>query len=238
VREDIIVSSSIWSAVTWDVARAGGLVAYVLLTASVVLGLALSMRWQTPKWPRLITNDMHSYLTLLSFVFIGVHGLAVWIDPFTHFGWQDILIPFATSYRTAWVAAGIVGLYLMLAVWISTQLRPRIGYALWRRLHGLTLVVYLFSTVHGLGTGTDSKQAWALALYAGSVLLVGTLLIRRLLTPIGAQGHTHPRLAALAAAVVAGSLLWAVLGPAHAGWTTLAGSVPALVAQTTALAGR
>jgi hypothetical protein len=36
-------------------------------------------------------------------------------------------VPLATSYRLLWMAAGIVGLYLMLAVWASTQLRPRIG---------------------------------------------------------------------------------------------------------------
>src|SRR5579859_7621019 len=107
------MSASLWSQVTWDTARAGGVVAYVLLSLSVVLGLALSMRWQRPRWPRLITNELHSFMTLLSLVFIGVHVLAVWIDPFTHFGWRDVLIPFATSYRTAWMAAGIVGLYLM-----------------------------------------------------------------------------------------------------------------------------
>jgi predicted ferric reductase len=202
------MSASIWSAVTWDVARTGGLIAYALLTLSVVLGLALSMRWQRPRWPRLITNDLHSHVTLLSLVFIAVHVLAVWIDPFTHFGWRDILVPFATSYRTPWMAAGIVGLYLMLAIWISTQLRARIGYAWWRRLHTLTFGVYVLSTLHGIGTGTDTKQPWMLLAYAVSVLAVGVLLMNRLLTPVGARGTSHPRLAALVAVSLAGSMIW------------------------------
>ena len=231
------MSMSLWSAVTWDVARTGGVVAYVLLSLSVVLGLALSMRWQRPLWPRLITNDLHSHVTLLSLVFIVVHVLAVWIDPFTHFGWRDMLIPFASAYRSQSMAAGIVALYLMLAVWISTQLRSRIGYSLWRRLHTLTLAVYLFSTVHGLGTGTDTKQAWALALYMGSLLVVGALLIRRLLTPIGAQGRTHPRLAALTAAVVAVSAIWAASGPGHVSWGLVAGSLARLADHTAAALG-
>jgi predicted ferric reductase len=200
------MSSQLWSQVTWDTARAGGMVAYILLTLSVVLGLALSIRWQRPRWPRLITNEMHSYVTLLSLVFIGVHVAAVWLDPYIRFGWTDIFVPFATSYRTVWMAAGIVGTYLMLAVWISSQLRARIGYALWRKLHGLTFAVYVLSTIHGFWTGTDSKQAWALELYAGSVLVVGGLLINRLLTPIGAKGTIHARSAAVVAMCTVGVL--------------------------------
>jgi predicted ferric reductase len=219
------MSAQLWQAVTWDVARAGGLVAYLLLTLSVALGLALSLRWQRPRWPRLITNELHSFVTLLSLVFIGVHVLAVWVDPFTRFGWRDIVVPFATSYRPVWMAAGIVGTYLLLAIWISTQLRSRIGYAWWRRLHTLTFGVYLLSTIHGLGTGTDTRQPWALAMYAGSVLLVGALLIHRLLTPIGTRGHAHPRLAALTAAVLVGGIAWAATGPAHAGWSAIASHV-------------
>ncbi len=65
--------AQLWQQVTWDTARAGGMVAYCLLTLSVALGLALSMRWQRPRWPRLFTNEMHGFLALLSLVFIAVH---------------------------------------------------------------------------------------------------------------------------------------------------------------------
>jgi predicted ferric reductase len=216
------MSAQLWQQVTWDVARASGMVAYILLTLSVAVGLALSMRWQRLRWPRLFTNEMHRYLTLLSLVFIAVHVLAISVDPYIRFGWRDILVPFAASYRPVWVAAGIVGLYLMLAIWISTQLRARIGYAWWRRLHTLTFLVFVLSAIHGLATGTDTRQPWALEIYAGSVLLVAALLINRLLTPIGARGRPHIRLAALVVLMVVGGTLWVVTGPAHAGWSAIA----------------
>lgn len=216
------MSGQLWQQVTWDVARAGGMVAYILLTLSVALGLALSVRWQRPRWPRLFTNDLHSFVTLLSLVFIAVHVLAVLVDPYMRFGLRDILVPLASSYRPVWMAFGIVALYLMLAIWISTQLRSRIGYAWWRRLHTGTFAVYLLTTIHGLGTGTDTRQAWALELYAGSVMLVCGLLINRLLTPVGAHGRPHFRLAALVVLAVAGGFLWVAGGPAHAGWAALA----------------
>ena len=165
----------IWQSVTWDVARAGGLTAYTLLTASVVVGLALSLRIQSARWPRLINNALHNYLTLLGGIFLGIHILAVAVDPFTHFGVSALLVPLASTYRPVGMALGIVGLYLALAIGLSTWLRPRIGYALWRKLHVLTLALYAFATVHGIMTGTDTRSWWAVGMYGASILVVGAL---------------------------------------------------------------
>jgi len=78
------------------------------------------------------------------------------------------------------MAFGIVGLYLGIAIGISTWLRPRIGYALWRRLHVLTLVLYGLVTVHGIATGSDTTTWWALGLYLASLAVVGTLFVLRM----------------------------------------------------------
>ncbi|SRR5581483_6435195 len=172
---------SVWETVTWAVARAGGLTAYVLLTAAVIMGLALSLRWQSARWPRLINNEWHNYLTLLSLIFVGIHVLAVLVDPYTHFGLADILVPLASTYRPEWMAFGIVGLYLGIAIGISTWLRPIIGYQWWRRLHVLTLVLYALVTVHGIATGSDTNTWWALGIYLASIAIVGTLTVLRLL---------------------------------------------------------
>ncbi|HEV8193528.1 MAG TPA: iron reductase [Ktedonobacterales bacterium] len=183
---------SLWETVTWAVARAGGLTAYVLLTAAVVMGLSLSLRWQSARWPRLINNEWHNYLTLLSLTFVGVHVLAVWVDPFTHFGLTEIWIPLASTYRPQWMAFGIVGLYLGLAIGISTLLRPIIGYQMWRRLHVLTLVLYVLVSIHGIGTGSDTGTWWALSIYAISIGIVGTLVVLRLLSAGNGQQQRVP----------------------------------------------
>ena len=172
--------NTIWETVTWDVARAGGFTAYVLLTLAVVVGLALSTQLQSPsRWPRLLNNELHNFLTLLSTIFLGVHVLAVVVDPFTHFGWNEILIPLASHYRPEWMALGIVGLYLGIAIGISTLLRKRIGYSWWRRLHVLTLGIFALAAIHGNGTGSDTQTWWALGIYLVSIVLVGALLCRR-----------------------------------------------------------
>ena len=173
--------NTIWQNVTWDIARAGGFTAYILLTLAVIVGLALSTQIQSPsRWPRLLNSELHNFLTLLSTIFLVVHILAVWIDPFTHFGLNEILIPLASSYRPVWMALGIVGLYLGIAIGISTWLRPHIGYKLWRSLHVLTLGIFALATIHGIGTGSDTQTPWALGIYLVSSILVGSLLCRRL----------------------------------------------------------
>jgi predicted ferric reductase len=182
--------NTIWQTVTWDVARAGGFTAYVLLTLAVVVGLALSTQLQSPRrWPRLLNNQLHNFLTLLSTIFLVVHVLAVWIDPFTHFGWNEVFIPLASHYRPEWMALGIVALYLGIAIGISTLLRPHIGYTWWRRLHVLTLGIFALATIHGIATGSDTQTWWGLGIYLVSIILVGSLLCRRVFYSKGKRKH-------------------------------------------------
>ncbi|HEU0027112.1 MAG TPA: ferric reductase-like transmembrane domain-containing protein [Ktedonobacterales bacterium] len=215
---------SVWGQITWDVARSGGFVAYGLLTLSVALGLALSMRWQAPWWPRLINSELHNFVTLLSLVFTIIHVLAVWLDPFTAFGWTEIFIPFVSHYRPIWMAFGVVGLYLGLALAASVWLRPYLGYEWWRRLHVLTLAVFALVTVHGLTTGSDSQTPWAIMVYFASGLMVAALLWVRLLAPASPQQRRHPLWVALSSVGLFVGVALAVIGPMRPGWNAFANS--------------
>jgi Ferric reductase like transmembrane component len=204
------------NSLTWEVARAGGFVAYGLVTLSVIAGLALGLRVTSRRWPRFVTNEVHRFLTLTALVFVGLHVLAVGIDPFTHFGPTDVLVPFGSWYRTVWMGLGVVAFYLALAVWISTLMRRRIGFRWWKRLHFAAFAVYAAATLHGLATGTDTRTAWGTSIYAVSLLAVGGLSIYR---AMGARTQTpRPLAAACAAAVLGSALVWAVAGPLQTSW--------------------
>jgi DMSO/TMAO reductase YedYZ heme-binding membrane subunit len=235
-----------WSAVTWEAARAGGFIAYVLLTLAVSAGLVLRNRWQTARWPRIVTNEVHGYLSLLALVFIVVHVAAVLVDPFTRFRLSEVLVPLASHYRPLWMGLGTVALYLLLAVWISSRLRQRISYKVWRGIHVLAYGVYAAATVHGVGTGTDTQTVWALALYGTSIALVAGLAGRRLLVPPGRADRRRPGLAAFGGVAVALFAVWAATGPLAPHWGARAGgssgkratrvaasTVPAHVSQST-----
>jgi len=210
-----------WQAVTWDVARTGGFVAYTLVTVSVALGLVLSLRWRTRGWPRWASTDLHRYVTLLALVFTGVHTLAVWLDPFMSFGPGEVFVPLISHYRPIWMALGIVAAYLLLAIWLSERIQRLVGYGWWRRMHYLTFVVYGLVTVHGIAMGSDTRAPWGLAIYGSSVALVGALLAIRLLSP-GPHMKPKPRLAAVTALITLVGVAWTVSGPLRPGWNASA----------------
>ncbi len=220
-------------AVTWDLARAAGLVAYVFLTASVSLGIALSLGWRTARWNRFVTNEVHRFVTLLALLFLVLHGIAIVVDPFIKMSVSDVLVPFTTTYRPLWVGLGILGGYLVAAVYFSERVRSRIGYAWWRRFHGLAFAAFLMTLLHGIATGSDTRAPWALALYGGSALLVAVLLGLRLL-PAPPARH-RPVIAVIAASVLVAVVSFTVSQPLQPGWSARAGgTIPAGVTAATA----
>jgi len=227
---------SLWQTVTWDIARTGGFTAFGLLTLSVAIGLALTLHLQSPRWPRIINSELHNFLTLLALIFTGIHVLAVWADPFTSFGWNEVFIPFVSHYRPLWMALGIVAFYIGIAIGISTWLRPYIGYKWWRNLHMLTLLLYALVVVHGIATGSDTRTWWGAAIYALSVLLVGTLLWMRLRKPANAKSRAHPALAVVVVAAIMVGTAWSLLGPFQPGWNVFANNGKGSGSTSTALA--
>jgi hypothetical protein len=210
---------------TWDVARAGGLVAFALLTASVALGLALSLGWRSPRWTRFVTNEVHRFVTLLALVFMAVHGVAIAVDPFIKMSLPQVLIPFLSTYRPVWVALGITAGYLALAVYLSERVRGRVGYAWWRRFHAFAFLAFAMALVHGIATGSDTRTPWGLALYGGSLFLVGFLLILRLFPD--PPKRSRPVTAGLAITAVALTVGFTLLGPLQPGWNARAGGTVA-----------
>jgi ferric reductase like protein len=162
----------------------------------------------------------------------------VLVDPFTRFGLAEVLVPFVSHYRPVWMGLGIVSLYLLLAVWLTSRLRTRIGYETWRRIHVLAYGVYAAATIHGLGTGSDTRSLWAPIVYASSVAVVGGLAARRLLVPAARGQRRRPVLAAVGGGVMLLAATWAVAGPFAAHWGARAGGIAGNRAVMSALAGR
>ncbi len=169
------MSSQLW----WDVASAGGLVAWALLAASVVWGMALSSRIfgrrPRPAW----LLDLHRYLGGLAVIFLGVHVAAIMLDRFVPFGPAETFLPFASSWNPAAVAWGIVALYLLLAVEFTSLARSHLPLRVWRRVHYLSFGVFACSTVHLLTAGTDSGNPALILTVVAVCGVVGLLAVLR-----------------------------------------------------------
>jgi sulfoxide reductase heme-binding subunit YedZ len=193
----------------WYAARAGGVVAYVLVTTVVLLGLQMSSRRKLPLWPRIAIEDVHRFVAFAAGAFVVIHIAAIAIDSYLPFSLQSLVVPFISKYRPTWVGVGIVAAELMLAVAIATWLRGRVlSYNAWRRTHYATFVVWAGATVHGIGSGTDRSSPWLVAL-----MLVATGAVVGMTAWRLTQRRLHAGAAVAVAGAAAGVVLLLALGP-------------------------
>jgi DMSO/TMAO reductase YedYZ heme-binding membrane subunit len=156
----------------WYVARASGLVAWGLATASVLWGLALSTKvlGARPRSPWLL--DLHRFLGTLTAVFVAVHLAGLAADSYTHFGWSDLFVPLASAWKPGPVAWGVVAVYLLFAIQVSSCLMRRLPRRVWHAIHLSSWLLYVTATVHTLTAGTDRHNRAVLAMALVSVALV------------------------------------------------------------------
>ena len=157
----------------WYATRGAGVVSLVLLTGVVVLGIVSVMRWQTASWPRFLTTGLHRNLALTTLIFLAIHIVTAVVDPFTALGFNAAIIPFSSPYRRFWLGLGAVGIYLLLAILLTSLMRPLFGPRVWRLVHWLAYAMWPLALIHSIGTGTDPRFLWMLAIEAvcvGSVV--------------------------------------------------------------------
>src|SRR4249920_1610729 len=149
----------------WYLTRGTGLVALVLLTGSVALGVTTTVGWSTPRWPRFVTLGLHRNLSLLAVAFLGVHVASTVVDGFAPIGWLDVVLPFHSPYRPIWLGLGAVAVDLLIAVTITSLLRRYLSLILWRVVHWTTWLAWPVALLHGLGTGSDTTHRWTQLVY-------------------------------------------------------------------------
>ncbi|HEU4599945.1 MAG TPA: hypothetical protein VFS26_09365 [Solirubrobacterales bacterium] len=166
----------------WLASRASGLVALVLVTVSVGLGLA--MAGKVMRRPGLSKKLMaiHEQTALAGLVAIAVHGITLLGDPWLHPGLSGIAVPFTMSFKTAFTGLGIIGGYLAALLGLSYYVRRRVGAKLWRKAHRATVVVWMLGLVHALGAGTDASAPWFRWWVIATTPVIGGLFVYRVLS--------------------------------------------------------
>jgi methionine sulfoxide reductase heme-binding subunit len=164
----------------WITSRAAGIVALVLSSLAVSLGLVMSLKFARRRGPDLLAT--HEILSLSALVAIAVHGLSLLGDPYLKASLADISIPFVFSYKSVWTSMGIFAGWGLALLGLSYYARRRIGSSRWRKLHRFTAVLWLAGLVHSLGEGTDAGQIWFLAMVGIVVIPALALLLTRYLT--------------------------------------------------------
>jgi predicted ferric reductase len=216
----------------WYLTRSTGSVALVLLTGAVVLGVLDVQRLSTPRWPRFLVDSLHRNVSLLAMVFLGVHILTSVLDSFASVSLTDAVVPFAGSYRPFWLGLGALAFDLLLAVTITSMLRQRVGFRSWRAVHWLSYASWPVALLHGLGTGSDVKGTWFLAL---SLACLAAVLVAALTRAIAAwpQHPARSRTALAGAGAFALFMgLWLPGGPLGSEWARRSGTPSTLLGNS------
>jgi hypothetical protein len=192
----MIAAQSAAVPVAWLVARAAGLVAFALLTASVTLGLALSTKLLGGRRGKMLLG-WHQTIMWTALAMLGLHGGALAVDPLMRFGIVGVLVPGAVSWRPLPVAAGIVTGWVMLVLAVSFHFRRRIGQRRWRLLHYASFGAFAIGLYHAINVGTDLTGLRGL-IFAGIVAApIVWLTFARILMPRPGARQAPTRIAPL-----------------------------------------
>jgi sulfoxide reductase heme-binding subunit YedZ len=165
----------------WYLVRATGIVSLLLLTIVVALGVATSTRFRPRGTPLYVTTTVHQNAALLAVVFLTIHVATAVLDPDASVQLTAVLVPFTSDWAPLSVGLGAVALDLLAAIVVTSLLRRRLPYRLWRGLHWLAYAAWPLALAHGLGAGSDAATGWMRGVDIACLAAVGTVLCWRVL---------------------------------------------------------
>jgi len=167
----------------WYATRAGGTIALILLTATVVLGIVVGGKGAPRRIGRFEIGLLHRNLAVLTLVFLALHIATAVLDPFVRLDWAVAVVPFGASYRPLWLGLGTVAFDLLLAVLITSALRFRLGRNRWKAVHWLAYAGWPLAVLHSITAGSDATAPWMLLVDAVAIGSVVAALAFRLTMP-------------------------------------------------------
>ncbi len=100
-------------------------------------------------------------------------------DTYVHFDLVSLLIPMASEWKPGPVAWGIVALYLLGAVEVTSLMMKRMSRRVWHGVHLLSYLLFWTAALHGATAGTDAGNPWYVGGSVASIVLVLVLTLYR-----------------------------------------------------------
>jgi len=177
----------------WALGRGTGIVALVMFTITLVLGIA-THSGRSLGLGRFGIADVHRTAALTGVGLIAVHVGSLLFDPFAQLRLVDLVFPFLGAYRPFWLGLGTLAVDLLAVVTVVSLLRHRVGPRVFRAVHWLTYVLWPVALIHALGNGTDAGTVWMTGVAVTCFAAVTAAVFWRLLPSYGERGRTrNPR---------------------------------------------
>jgi methionine sulfoxide reductase heme-binding subunit len=168
------------STALWYASRATGVVALLLLTAVVLLGLMVTRQGRLPGLPRFAVSGLHRNMSLIAVVFVVVHVLTAVADSYVTIPLTAAVVPLASPYERLWLGLGAVSLDLTLAVVVTSLLRRHLSRRLWRAVHLLAYAAWPVAWLHSITSSTDLRHGVMFVLAVACTAAVVFAVIWRL----------------------------------------------------------
>ena len=152
------------STLPWYASRATGVVALVLLTAVMVLGILVNRQGRLPGLPRFAVTNLHRNLSLMAVVFIVIHVITAAADSYVSIPLISAVVPFTSGYEGFWLGLGAVSFDLMLALIVTSLVRGRLSRRVWKAVHWLAYASWPIAFAHSIGSSSDLQGGLLLGL--------------------------------------------------------------------------
>jgi sulfoxide reductase heme-binding subunit YedZ len=177
------------STALWYTSRATGVVALLLLTAVMLLGLLVTRQGRLPGLPRFAVTGLHRNLSLLATAFVAVHVVSAVTDGYVNIPITAAVVPLASSYERLWLGIGAVSFDLMLAAVVTSLLRGHMSRKAWRAVHLTAYVSWPVAWLHSVFSSGDLRHGVLFLLaVACAVAVIAAVLWR-----VSAAGRDVPR---------------------------------------------
>jgi predicted ferric reductase len=170
------------STLPWYTSRATGVVALVLLTVVMVLGMLVNRQGRLPGLPRFAVTNLHRNLSLMAVVFIVIHVVTAVLDGFVSIPLISGVIPFTSGYEGFWLGLGAISFDLMLALIATSLIRGRLSRRVWKAVHWLAYASWPIAFAHSIGASSDLQSGLLLALAVGCAVALAAALAWRLVS--------------------------------------------------------
>jgi sulfoxide reductase heme-binding subunit YedZ len=164
----------------WDTTRALALTSYLLLFVSMVAGILQSMKIMPPK-SRANLATTHNLTGWFGLLFGLTHGLVLLYDTYVGYSLAEILIPFTAKKDAFEIGLGVITMYIMFLLVLSSDLLKRLGKKVWRSVHYLSFPAFIMALYHGIAIGTDTAIPGIQMMYIVTGLTVAALVVMRII---------------------------------------------------------
>ena len=135
-----------------EISAQAGLFAIWLLTANIVMGLLLSVRYNPlTRWPHRRINyfTLHNWTGYIALAIAVLHAVVLPFSATANWSWMQVFWPDGTSQETMNIV-GALSLYLLMIVVLTSYTRRSLGRKVWKSVHYAGYASAALFYLHGL----------------------------------------------------------------------------------------